>query len=157
MKYRILINIIVGLFIIGFLTTSCATYKRCSEKFQWKSDTVKTVIYRDTTIQVLIHGTDTVFATAYIQDTLYFQSGTAHSIVYVKHDTITQQLWSTDTIIKVQLDSALKVITIKDTQLVVKTEEGKGLKFMNKILWSLVAILGIVAIIVIIPRFFKKK
>jgi hypothetical protein len=88
---------------------------------------------------------------------LYFQSGTAHSIVYVKHDTIRQQLWSTDTIIKVRLDSALKVITTQNKQVTTITEKAKFSVVMNKILTGLLIIFGIVLVVILVPRLFKKK
>jgi hypothetical protein len=154
MKYRILNNFIIGFILVMFLTLSgCMTYKRAAEKFGWKSDTITKVVYRDTTIKVVIHGTDTVFATAYIQDTLYFQSGTAHSIVYVKHDTITQQLWSTDTTLIVKLDSVIKEKTILNKQVTTYKESAK----IDKVLKWIFGCLAIVFLIVAIPRFFKKK
>jgi hypothetical protein len=133
------------------------TYKACSEKFQWKSDTIKTVVYRDTIIPVLIKGTDTVFATATIRDTLYVHSGLSHAVSYVVHDTLKLNVWSSDTILKVRIDSALKVITVQNKQLVVKTEEGRGAKFLSKLFGCLLVIAIIALIIILIPRIFKKK
>jgi hypothetical protein len=137
--------------------SSCATYKRCSEKFQWKSDTIKTIVYRDTTISVLIHGTDTVFAQTYIQDTLYFSSGSAHAKVFVVHDTIRAFIVSTDTIVRVKLDSALKVITTQNKQVTTITEKARFSVIMNKVLTALSIILGIVLTIILVPRILKKK
>jgi hypothetical protein len=133
--------------------SSCATYKRCSEKFNWKSDTIKTIVYRDTIIPVLVHGTDTVFAWSTIRDTLIVHSGSAHGKSYVIHDTLKLNVWSSDTIIKVKLDSAIKVIETRNTQIVTIKEKAKA----EKILWQIIAGLGIVLLIILVPRILKKR
>ena len=138
---------------IILLLCSCATYKRCSAKFDWKSDTIKTVIYRDTIVPVLVHGTDTVFAWSTIRDTLIVHSGSAHGESYVIHDTLKLNVWSSDTIIKVKLDSAIKVIETRNTQIVTIKEKAK----FEKILWQIIAGLSIVFFIVLIPRLLKKR
>jgi hypothetical protein len=133
--------------------SSCASYKRCSEKFNWKSDTIKTIFYRDTIIPVLIHGSDTVYAWSTIRDTLIVHSGSAHGESYVVHDTLKLNVWSSDTIIKVKLDSAIKVIETRNTQIVTIKEKAK----FEKILWQIIAGLSIVFLIVLIPRLLKKR
>jgi hypothetical protein len=144
------------LFLIIFVQlafSSCATYKRCSEKFNWKSDTIRTIIYRDTIIPVLVHGTDTVFAWSTIRDTLIVHSGSAHGESYIIHDTLKLNVWSSDTIIKVKLDSAIKVIETKNTQIVTIKEKAK----FEKIMWQIIAGLSIVFLIILIPRLLKKR
>ena len=131
---------------------SCASYKRCASKFDWKSDTIKTVVYRDTIIPVLIHGTDTVFATATIRDTLIVHSGSAHAISYVVHDSLRLNVFSSDTTLQVRIDSALKVITVRNTQIVTITKKAK----FTVIMWQIIAGLGIVFLIILVPRLFKK-
>jgi hypothetical protein len=141
-----------------FLTLSgCVTYKACSEMFQWKSDTIKTVVYRDTIIPVFIKGTDTVFATATVRDTLYVHSGLSHAVSYVVHDTLKLNVWSSDTILKVRIDSALKVITVQNKQVTTITEKAKFSQIMNKIMGALSLVLLICVIIILVPRIFKKK
>ena len=139
------------------LVTSCVTYKACSTKFNWQSDTVRTVVYRDTIIPVLIHGTDTVFASAFYRDTLYVRSGSAHAEVYVVHDTIHANVFSTDTLLLVKLDSAIRDNIILNKQITTQKEEGQGVKFMAKLLGCLLIIAIIALIIVVVPRLFKKK
>ena len=148
---------VVLLLILGLFTTSCVTYKACSTKFNWQSDTIRTVVYRDTIIPVLIHGTDTIYAVASVHDTLIIHNGTAHSQIYVVHDTIRANVWSSDTIIRVRLDSALKVITVNNKQMAVRIEEGRGAIFLNKLFACLLIIAIIALIIVVVPRLFKKK
>jgi hypothetical protein len=133
--------------------SSCATYKRCLEKFNWKSDTIRTIIYRDTIIPVLVHGTDTIYAWSTIRDTLIVHSGSAHGESFVIHDTLKLNVWSSDTIIKVKLDSAIKVIETRNTQIVTIKEKAKA----EKILWQIIAGLGIVLLIILVPRIFKKR
>jgi hypothetical protein len=138
---------------VYFLTTSCVTYNKCRDKFNWTSDTIRTVVYRDTIIPVLIKGTDTVFATATIRDTLYVHSGLAHAQSFVVHDTLKLNVWSSDTVLKVRIDSALKVITTQNKQVVTITEKAK----LDKILKWIFGCLAVVLLIVLVPRILKKK
>ena len=149
-------NLSKSLFLTIFVLlafSSCITYKRCSDKFNWKSDTIRTIVYRDTIIPFLVHGTDTVFAWSTIRDTLIVHSGSAHGESYVIHDTLKLNVWSSDTIIKVKLDSAIKVIGTRNTQIVTIKEKAK----FEKILWQIIAGLSIVFLIVLIPRLLKKR
>jgi hypothetical protein len=147
MKRLILIIAII------LVATSCVTYKKCVEKFQIKSDTIRTVTYRDTIIKVPILGTDTLYAWALVHDTLIVNNGTAHAITYVVHDTIHTNVWQSDTILKVRLDSAIKVIDTKEKQVITITQKAK----LTKILWQIISGLAIVALMILIPRVFKKK
>jgi succinate dehydrogenase/fumarate reductase cytochrome b subunit len=145
--------LLLALFSLFLLFSGCATYKRCVEKYKWKSDTIRTVIYRDTIIPILIHGTDTVYAWSTIRDTLIVHSGSAHAQSYIVHDTLRLNVWQSDTILKIRLDSAIKIIDTRNTQIVTIKEKARA----EKILWQIIAVLGIVFFIVLLPRIIKKK
>ena len=148
-----------SLFVIAIIlvATSCVTYKKCVEKFQIKSDTIRTIIYRDTIINVPVLGTDTLYAWALVHDTLVVNHGTAHAITYVVHDTLKTNLWVSDTTLKVKLDSAIRVVTILNKQVVTVTEKAKFTKVLNKFLWIGLIVLAIVLVLVLVPRLLKKK
>ena len=148
---------VVLLLILGLFATSCLSYKACSTKFDWKSDTIRTVVYRDTIIPVLIHGNDTVYRKAVITDTILVSSGNAHVRVFTIHDTTRVILWQTDSTVFVKLDSAIMEKTILNKQITTQKEEGQAVKFMAKLLGCLLIIAVIALIIVVIPRLIKRK
>ena len=135
------------------LISGCASQKRCFEKFHILSDTVKTVIYRDTIIPVYVPAVDTVYQFGNIIDTVFASSGSAHAITYVLHDTLKLYVWQSDTTLQTKLDSVIKELIIEKGHVVTLVEKPK----IYKILWQIIAGLGIVTLIVLIPRMLKKK
>lgn len=133
--------------------SGCATYKRCSEKFQWKSDTIQTTVYRDTTIKVLISHTDTVFKSGTITDTLIVHSGSAHGMTYIVHDTLKLFVWQTDSTAFIKLDSAIRENQVLVNQVTTIKEKAK----LSTILWQVFGIITLILLIVLITRLFKKK
>jgi hypothetical protein len=144
----------LGLFVL-ILTcfTHCITYQKCVEKFNIKTDSIRIVTYRDTIVPVYIHSTDTVRTFGNIHDTLIVHSGTAHAEAYTVHDTLLLETWSSDTILKVKLDSAIKVINFKEKQVVTVTQKAK----LDNVLKWVFGIVVVIMMIVLIQRVFKKK
>jgi hypothetical protein len=144
---------LVAFLLILVCFTSCITYQKCVEKFNIKTDSIKTVVYRDTIIPVYIHHTDTVRAYSSIHDTLIVHSGSAYAESYVVHDTLKVNVWQTDTTLKVKIDSCIKIINTKEKQVITVTQKAK----LEKILWQIIVIVGIILLIILIPRMIKKK
>ena len=133
--------------------THCITYQKCVEKFNIKTDSVKIVTYRDTIIPVYIHATDTVRTFGNIHDTLIVHSGTAHAEAYTVHDTLLLETWSSDTTLKVKIDSCIKIINTKEKQVITITQKAK----LDNVLKWIFGIVAVIMLIVLIPRVFKKK
>jgi hypothetical protein len=139
---------------VAFLALSCATPKRCIERYGLKIDTIITVSYRDSIIPVYIHSTDTVRAYSTIRDTLIIHSGTAHAQTWVIHDTLKLNVWQTDTTLQVKVDSCIKVINEKQTQIVTIQKKYVPL------IWKQLGSIGVFAILVaigLIIWLIKKK
>jgi hypothetical protein len=109
--------------IILLLLTSCATQRRCFEKWGMKPDTVRTVIVkdslvvRDTTIFVKIPGMvvrDSVIIPcpppppAYIPDTAKVETDFAIAKAWWNYPVIRLYLEQKDKLLRLQLDSAIR-------------------------------------------------
>ncbi len=136
------------LFIL-LLIPGCVTQQRCFEKFP----PVTTIEYRDTIVPVYIERTDTVYQWGTIRDTVYASSGTAHAYSYVVHDTLKLFVYQSDSTYIVKLDSMAQVI--RETQ-TLKIKDGKIEGIKNIVKWCVV-FAGIVLMIVIVKRIFKRK
>jgi len=118
-------------------------------------DTVRTVttVYRDTVIYVPVLGTDTVYKQTTVKDTLIVHSGTAHGQSWVTHDTLKLMVWQSDTVLKVKLDSVIKIIDAKNTEIITLKDRTKTDRYFK----YGIALAVIVLLIVLIPRVFKKR
>jgi hypothetical protein len=143
----------ICLFLCILSLSSCVTYQKCIEKFNIKTDSIRTVIYRDTIVPVYIPKTDTLYAWANIHDTLIVHSGTAHAESYVVHDTLKLNIWQSDTLLKIKIDSCIKIIDNQKTTVLTITKKAR----LEKILLEIIIGLGIVLLIILIPRILKKK
>ena len=113
----------IGYFIlILLLGTSCATQKRCYEKWSMKPDTVKTIItrdsivHRDTTIYIHLPGStriDSVLIPCpppppeYVPDTARAECPLATAKAWFSYPMIKLQLVQRDTTIKQRLENAI--------------------------------------------------
>lgn len=144
----------LGLFLLILASFSgCITYQKCVDKFNIKSDSVKIVTYRDSIVPVYIHATDTVKTWGNIHDTLIVHSGTAHAEAYTIHDTLLLETWSSDTLLRVKIDSCIKIINTKEKQVITVTQKAK----LDNVLKWIFGIVAVIMIIVLIPRVLKKK
>ena len=134
--------------------SGCVTQKRCLEKFHIVEHHDTLIVYRDTTVNISVVGTDTVYKYGTIRDTVYASSGTAHSVSYVTHDTLRLYVWHSDTTLKVRLDSAIRELQIKDREIIEVQQECDKSKF-EKILDKFLYIFVVVAFIVLIQFFIK--
>jgi len=118
-------------------------------------DTVKVVstVYRDTTIYVPVLGTDTIYKETTIRDTLIVHTGTAHGQSWVTHDTLKLMVWQSDTVLTLKLDSAIKVIALKNTEIITLKDRTKADRYFK----YGIALAVIILLIVLIPRVFKKR
>lgn len=142
--------------LLCFILSGCVTQKACLERFpiQETHDTV--IIYTPAIIEVPVMGTDTVYRWSTIFDTVFASSGTAHASSYVKKDTVYLNVWQSDTLLKVRLDSAFRELQIKDTEIyTVRTEceKGKAERFMDKLIILLAIVFGGLLIINLIKLF----
>lgn len=104
----------LSLIAVIIMANSCVTEKACAKRFPADTLVKVSVVYRDTTIKVFIPKVDTIYKYGHIIDTVMVNSGTAHAVSYVKHDTLKLYLWQTDTTLQVKIDSAIKVIDSKE-------------------------------------------
>jgi hypothetical protein len=144
--------------LLGLLGTSCVTQKACMEKFPIKETHDTLIVYRDTIIKVPVFSVDdTTIMWGSVHDTVYASSGTAHAITYVVRDTLRLTVWQSDTTILVKLDSAIKVISQKDTEIYTIQKECKKTKFdryLNKIV-AIVFAFVFIAILIFAKNLFK--
>lgn len=157
-----------------FLTLSCATRRRCMEKFPVVSNTLRiittrdSIVVRDTTVFIKIPGEivhDSVPIpcppppASYIPDTAYAETSLTYAKAWWRYPVIKLLLVQKDTTIEQRLDSALKESYhfkseyLKIKEVITIKEKGR----LTKILWQLIVIGLIVTVIIIIPRVFKKK
>ena len=134
--------------------SGCVTQKKCLQKFPVQEIHDTLIVYHDTIITVPVLGTDTVYSYGTIHDTVYATSGTAHAQSYVFRDTIRLFVSQSDTILKVRLDSAIRELQIKDTEIYTIQQECDKSKF-EKILDKFLYIFVVVAFIVLIQFFIK--
>ena len=73
---------------------SCATQKRCIEK--WGAPVIT---YRDTVYFVSVD-TDTVFNTSYLTDTVFASTTLAGGSAWILRDTLYLKVWQRDTVIE---------------------------------------------------------
>lgn len=142
-KKRLVLNLLywtVVLLGIIFLLSSCATQKRCLEKFG-KADTIRVTntVYKDTIIRVTINKLPPLYRSAPINDTLRVRYGAVKVTTWVRDSTIYQIVSSVDSTYKVKLDSAIKVITEKNT--VIQTYKEK---YVPKWIGTLAGVGGLV-------------
>jgi len=135
--------------------SSCVTQRRCMEKFPPDTVRVETVTYRDTIIPVFVPGYKPVFNWS-VGGSVITSSGTAHGQAWVIHDTLFQKVWQTDTTLQVKLDSAIKVIDEKETEIITIREREERSR-MERILWQVIALAVIVLVIVLIPRILRRR
>jgi hypothetical protein len=119
-------------------------------------DTVRTVttIYRDTTVYVPVLGTDTVYQETTIRDTLIVHSGTAHGQSWVTHDTLKLMVWQSDTLLKVKLDSVIKIIDAKNTEIITLKHRTKVEKILDKMI-VIIALVVFAALTISLIKLFK--
>ena len=141
---------LIGICCLFFSSTSCVTQKVCLKKFP--PDTVKVQImsYRDTIININVLPVDTIYEYGTLIDTLIASSGTAHGISYVVHDTLKLFVWQSDTIYKVKLDSAIKVIDTQQTVIHTLRE-----KFVPKWVRNLAGVGGLVVGVLLLLFIYK--
>ena len=132
----------------------CVTQKACLQKYPVQETHDTLIVYRDTIIEVPVLGTDTVYRWSTLFDTVYASSGTAHSVSYVTHDTLKLIVWQNDTILRVRLDSAIRELQFKDTEIYTIQQKCDKSKVERALAWVFYIII-VVAFIVLI-RFFTK-
>jgi hypothetical protein len=143
---------------IALMISSCATQRRCLEKFG-KSDTIRVTntVYRDTVINVIIQKLPPKLTTGSINTKLSIKYGTVNTEVWVKNDTIFVFSTSVDTTLQVRLDSVIKVTTEQNT--VIQTYKEK---YVPRWIRDLAGFGGFVAGILILliiyymVKFFRK-
>ena len=145
--------------ILAILFTSCSPQRRLSNLLTHYPDLIQEIhdtliVYRDTTVNISVVGTDTVYKYGTIRDTVYASSGTAHSVSYVTHDTLRLYVWQSDTTLKVRLDSAIRELQIKDREIIEVQQKCDKSKF-EKILDKFLYIFLVIAFIVLIQFFIK--
>lgn len=110
MKQNSLIFLILLLF-----ATSCATQKRCFDK--WAEVVYHdTITYNDTTFYVFIKPVDTVYVQSSIKDTVYANAGSAGGQAWVVNDTIFLNVWQRDTIVEYR--DSIKTVTKEITKII---------------------------------------
>jgi len=120
-----LINyIIIGGIFVLFAGSSCATQKKCFEKWAMAPDTIRTVsvrdsiVYNDTTIYYTIPGEivrDSILITKILPgklkplviDTVYAKTTFANAKAWVSNSRINIKLIQDASVLRIQLDSAL--------------------------------------------------
>jgi len=83
------------LILLLILTSSCATQRRCAEKWPLQDS----VAWHDTVYYVSVK-TDTVHSIAHVTDTVYASTGTAGGSAWIINDTIYLKVWQKDTVIE---------------------------------------------------------
>lgn len=149
MKAKALLSLFLALSLTG-----CYTERQCLQMLPRDTVTVKTITYRDTTIFVPIPGTDTVMVYGRITDTIYASSGTAHARTFIIRDTAFLNVWQSDTTLTVQLDSVIRELQIKKTEIVTVQRECKKTKFDRYLNKGIIIIMAVVLIFFL--RLFKK-
>lgn len=147
---------LLPIFFVSLFFASCVTQKACLQKYPIKETHDTLIVYRDTTVNISVVGTDTVYRWSTLYDTIYASSGTAHSVSYVTHDTLRVMVWQSDTVYKVKYDSLLQVKTVRETQTITIKEpcaKGKGAIFIEKLIILIAIIFGGVLIIYLIKLF----
>jgi hypothetical protein len=136
---------------IALMISSCATQRRCLEKFG-KSDTIRVTntVYRDTVINVIIQKLPPKLTTGSINTKLSIKYGTVNTEVWVKNDTIFVFSTSVDTTLQVRLDSVIKVIN--DKEMIIRTMEKK---YIPKWIRELAMFGGLVLLLFISVFLFK--
>jgi hypothetical protein len=109
--------------VLAVLLASCATQKRCYEKWSMKPDTIRTVeirdslVYKDTTVYKYLPGenrVDSVFIPCpppppdYIPDTAYAKTSMATAKAWWSYPFIALKLVQHDSLFTLRLDSARK-------------------------------------------------
>lgn len=129
--------------IILILLSSCATQKRCFEK--WATvEVTDTTYFRDTTYLVYFKPSDTVYRYGYIRDTVRVSTGLASGQAWTSHDTLFLDVWQTDTIIEYR--DSIKIVERE----VVTTIEAPPPKIWNKLI-----ILGVLLLLIFIVAKFR--
>jgi hypothetical protein len=126
---------IFAIIAVFFVATSCATQRRCAERFPLQDS----IVYHDTVYFVSLK-TDTINVTKHVTDTVYASTGTAGGSAWVINDTIFLQVWQKDTIIEYR-DSVMTVYS----QQIVKLP-CKKTPVLNKIIVLGVLLFGIVLV-----------
>lgn len=135
--------------------SSCITQERCFEKFPPDRVRVTTVEYRDTIFPVFIPGYKPVFNWS-VGGSVIASSGTAYGKAWTVHDTIFIEVEQRDSTYKVRLDSAIKVISERETEIIrVKEEckESKVERILKRVFWIVILVL----LIVLIPRILRRR
>ena len=109
--------------LVAFLASSCATQRKCFDKWAMKPDTVKTVsirdsvIFKDTTVYVYIPGKVVVDSVripcppppkTYIPDTAIVRTDFAIAKAWFDYPVIKLYLEQKDKLLRLKLDSALR-------------------------------------------------
>lgn len=147
------IALLLFLFVSLFFA-SCVTQKACLQKYPIKETHDTLIVYRDTTVNISVVGTDTVYRWSTLYDTIYASSGTAHSVSYVTHDTLRVMVWQSDTVITLKLDSALQVIALKDSEIYTIQQKCDKSKTERVLTWVFYIVIAIAFIVLI--RFITK-
>ena len=116
--------------------SSCATRKRCFDKWATTVDSSYTV-WSDTTYYIIIRP-DTASASGSIHDTVWVNNGTSSGQAWVVRDTIYLKVWNNDTIIAYR-DSIRTVYVDKVTTIQEPAE------FSGK-LWQLIILISLLLI-----------
>ena len=122
--------------ILCIISTSCATQKRCFDKWGTTVDSSYTV-WRDTTYFIIIRP-DTASATGSIHDTVYVNNGTSGGQAWVIRDTIYLDVWNNDTIVAYK--DSIKTVYIDRVTTIAEPREYSGKLWQWIILISLLLI-----------------
>lgn len=144
--------ILLGIILIGI--SSCVTQKACLEKYPIKETHDTLIVYRDTTVNISVVGTDTVYRWSTLYDTIYANSGTAHAVTFVKKDTLKLIVWQSDTVLKVRLDSAIRELQYKDSEIYTIQAKCDKSKTERALTWVFYIVIAIAFIVLI--RFITK-
>lgn len=147
-----IVKYLLFLAILSQFNVSCATQRKCLQKFPPDTVRVTTTVYRDTIVPVYIPRTDTVYKYGHLTDTIFAISGSAGAKVYIVRDTIKLFVWQNDTTLQVKLDSVIKEIKVKETEIHTIKEKTR----LEKILWQVIGIVSIIFLSLLLIKVKKR-